>query len=309
MKDNPFISVVTPVYRCEECLITLYERIKQTLETITSDYEIIMVNDASPDNSWKLIKTIAVNDSKVVGINLTKNFGQHYAITAGLDNAMGDWIVVMDCDLQDQPEEIIKLYNKALEGFDVVFGKRIKRNDSYIKKLSSKIFFSLYNYFTEANFDSSIANFCICKKEVIQNMLQLREQARSFYLFIFWTGCNIGFIDVVHARRTFGKTSYSFNKLVRFAADSLISQTNKPLRISIKFGILMAFLSILFVIYLFLKKILWGVPIMGWTSIMISIFFTGGLILANIGIVGLYIGKIFNEVKNRPLYIIKEKIN
>ncbi|MDP4266847.1 MAG: glycosyltransferase family 2 protein [Bacteroidota bacterium] len=307
--SNPFISVVTPVYGCQLSLIELYLRLKKTLDSITNNYEIIMVNDASPDDSWKLINELAQKDTNVKGINLSRNFGQHYAITAGLENAKGDLIVVMDCDLQDQPEEIKKLINKLTEGYDVVFGRRFVRKDSFIKKLSSKLFYSIYNYLADSQFDNTIANFSISKKEVIDSLLIMREHNRSFPLFILYTGYNIGYTEIEHYSRPYGKTSYTLSKLINFATESIVSQSNKPLIISIKVGIFLAFMSLMFIIYLAFKKIIYGVPVIGWTSIMVSIFFMGGILLANMGIVGLYIGKIFNEVKNRPLFIIKDKIN
>ncbi|HRS18823.1 MAG TPA: glycosyltransferase family 2 protein [Bacteroidales bacterium] len=140
------ISVVTPVYGCKTCLVELYLRLKTTLEQITQDFEIIMVNDASPDGAWETIVELAARDQRVKGINLSRNFGQHYAITAGLDHAQGEWVVVMDCDLQDQPEEIVKLYAKAQEGWDIVFARRTQRQDSFTKRLFSKIFHRVFSY-------------------------------------------------------------------------------------------------------------------------------------------------------------------
>ena len=159
--DNIHISIVTPVYGCGTSLDALYLRLKKILLSITNDFEIIMVNDASPDNAWDTIKLLAKEDNRVKGINLSRNFGQHRAITAGLDYAQGDWVVVMDCDLQDQPEEILKLYNKAQEGYDVVFGRRHQRKDSSYKRLGSKLFYKILGYFTESKIDNSVANFSI----------------------------------------------------------------------------------------------------------------------------------------------------
>jgi len=302
------ISVVIPVYGCKTTLVELYIRLKESLTPISEDFEIILVNDKSPDFAWDTIVEIAKLDNRVKGINLSRNFGQHKAITAGLDNVNGEWIVVMDCDLQDQPEEIIKLYTKVQEGYDVVFGRRYNRHDSFLKKMSSNLFYRAYNYLAESNFDSTIANFSICNRKVINAVTSLREQSRSFPLFVKWVGYNVGYINIEHATRKEGKSAYTLKKLVNFAIDSIISQSNRPLRLSIKVGITFAFLSFIFGIYLIIKKIAFSVPIEGWTSIMVSMFFIGGLILANLGFLGLYIGKIFDEVKDRPLYFIDEKI-
>ena len=309
MHNSIHISVVTPVYGCGNTLHTLYSRLINTLTQITEDFEIIMVNDASPDNAWETIVKLAQQDKRVKGINFSRNFGQHRAITAGLDYAEGDWVVVMDCDLQDQPEEILKLYKKAQEGYEVVWGKRTYRKDHFLKKLSSNFFHVIYNYFTEQNKDSSIANFSIVSKSVIQHIAQLREQNRNYPIFIDWLGFKSTQIQINHAARDEGKSSYTFRKLINMAIDNIVSQSNKPLRLSITFGFLIAFGSFLFALYLIGRYITSGVPVAGWTSVMVSIYFIGGLLFANLGFLGLYIGKIFDETKNRPLYIIKETIN
>jgi polyisoprenyl-phosphate glycosyltransferase len=300
------MSIVIPVHGCCECLNELYKRLVTTLSSITDDFEIIMVNDASPDNSWQIITSLAEQDVKVKGINLSRNFGQHYAITAGLDYAKGDWVVVMDCDLQDQPEEIIKLYNKAQEGFDIVFGRRYQRKDSFFKRHSSTIFYKVYGYFTESKIDNSIANFSIISASVVKQLKSLREQNRSYPLFVNWVGFKRADIDIEHADRANGKSGYTLRKLVDLAVDSIVSQSNKPLRLSIGFGFSIAFVSLFFAGWLVARYFIYAIPAEGWTSVMVSIYFIGGLLFANMGIFGLYMGKIFNEVKNRPLYLVKE---
>ena len=280
-----------------------------TLTKITENFEIIMINDASPDNAWLQIKKLASEDSRVKGLNLSRNFGQHYAITAGLDISQGEWVVVMDCDLQDQPQEILKLYSKVQEGFDIVWGKRHQRKDTYLKQLGSKIFYKVYDYFTEKKTDSSIANFSIISEQVVKEFKQIKEQNRNFPLFIEWLGFNVAQIDIDHAQREDGKSAYTLKKLINFAIDSIVSQSNKPLRLSIKLGFIISFSSIMYTFYLIFRYFIQGVPVEGWTSVMVSIYFIGGLLFANLGFVGLYIGKIFDETKERPLYIIKDKIN
>ncbi len=304
MEDKVHISVVTPVYGCASVLERLYKRLVDTLEKITDSFEIIMVNDKSPDNAWEVIEQLAMQDERVKGINLSRNFGQHFAITAGLDFVKGDWIVVMDCDLQDQPEEIAKLYKKAMEGYDVVFGKRTERKDGFFKKLGSKLFYIVYDYFTDTKNKSGTANFGIFSKKVIENYKRMREHNRTFPLFIRWIGFKTAEIDIEHAARPEGKSSYNLYRLFSLAFDSIVSQSNKPLRLSIGFGFIMSFLSMVYGIWQIIKYYMWGVPVEGWTSVIVSIYFIGGLLFANMGILGIYIGKIFNETKNRPLYII-----
>lgn len=301
------ISVVIPVYGCVSSLEELYRRLKEALSQISNGFEIIMVNDASPDGAWKVIKSLSIHDHRVKGINFSRNFGQHRAITAGLDYAKGKWVVVMDCDLQDQPEEILKLYKKALEGYDIVFARRVERQDKILKRVGSRLFYRVLNYFTDSNFDSSIANYSIVSSTVVTELRKLREQNRLYPLFVNWLGFRKSSVDVQHAKRVTGKSAYSLSKLVNLAIDSIVSHSNKPLRISIKFGFALSILSLLYAMWLIVRYYLYGVPVAGWTSVMVSIYFIGGLLFANLGIVGLYIGKIFNETKNRPLYIVQEK--
>ena len=304
---NPIhISVVTPVYGCTNTLHVLYSRLVNTLTQITEDFEIIMVNDASPDNAWETIVKLAQHDTRVKGINFSRNFGQHRAITAGLDYARGDWIVVMDCDLQDQPEEILKLYKKALEGYDAVIGKRTDRKDGFFKRFGSLIFYKIYNFMTDATVDKSIGNFGIYSKRIISSVGMLREQNRSFGLFTLWAGYKRVEIEITHAPRESGKSSYTLFKLIDLAIDSIIAHSNKPLKLSIKIGFSLSFLSFFYSAWLVVSYIFWSTPIAGWTSLIVSIYFLAGLIIGSIGMLGLYVGKIFDEVKQRPLYIIQE---
>lgn len=306
---RPFLSVVTPVYKAEACLDELCRRLVAALESISPRFEIIMVEDASPDGSWAAIARIAAAEPRCRGIRLARNFGQHYAITAGLEHAAGEWIVVMDCDLQDQPEEIGKLCRAAQEGgFDVVFGRRLRRRDPWFKRMSSKTFYAVYNYFTDSRFDNTVANFSISRRPVIGEFLRMREHNRSFPLFIRWLGFSVGYVDVAHAERFAGKTSYTLRKLLLLSAESILSQSNKPLHLSIALGLLLAAGAFLVALYFTGKYFLSGVPVTGWTSTMVSLWFIGGILLANLGILGLYLGRVFNEVKNRPLYVVRQRI-
>lgn len=305
MNKIPHISIVTPVYGCSKSLVKLYKGLEKSLSQITDHFEILMVNDSSPDNAWKEIKVLAKNDSRVKGINLSRNFGQHKAITAGLDYANGEWIVVMDCDLQDQPQEILKLYKKAQEGYDVVFGRRVERKDKFFKKLGSKLFYKVYDYFTESKVDNTIANFSIISKKALDSLKQLREQNRTYPLFVNWIGFKRTEVNINHASREEGKSSYTFGKLINLAIDSIVSQSNKPLKLSIKFGFILSFLSLLYGTWLIIKYFMFSIPVEGWTSVMVSIYFIGGLLFANMGVLGLYIGKTFDETKKRPIYLVQ----
>ena len=180
MDNKVHISVVSPEYKGEKMVSELVRRIKESVGTITDDFEIILVNDASPDNTWAEIEKECAADSRVKGLDLSRNFGQHYAITAGLHYAKGEWVVVMDCDLQDRPEEIPNLYKKAMEGWDIVFAQRKLRNDGFLKRTSSRMFYSVFSYLTETKQDSSVANFGIYSHKVIESVLAMKDQLRYF---------------------------------------------------------------------------------------------------------------------------------
>lgn len=299
------ISVVIPVYGCPSAVKPLCERLSNTIEQITRDYEIIMVNDNCPKNSWKEIENVCDLNPHVIGIELARNFGQIRAITAGLDYCSGDWVVVMDCDLQDRPEGILDLYNKAQEGYDVVFARRKERKDTRLVKFFSKLFYKVYDYFTDGVYDNSICNYSISSKEVIDNYCKMREQNRAYTLFIKWLGYRQTAIDIEADTRYEGKSSYNMKRKIGLAAQLITAQSNKPLMFSVTFGFIIAAFALLFFIYTIIAYFFKGSVPIGWTSIVASIFFLGGIILIAIGVLGIYIGYIFNEVKHRPLYVVR----
>jgi glycosyltransferase involved in cell wall biosynthesis len=302
------ISVVIPVYGCRSCLDDLHQRLVAALSAITPNYEIILVNDACPQNSWEVIKQIALKDPHVKGVDLSRNFGQIRAITAGLHYAEGEWVVVMDCDLQDKPEEIARLYAKAQEGHDVVFTRRAVRHDSFLKKLSSKVFYWIYGYFTNGAFDSSIGNFSISRRMVMENYKRMGDQNRAFILFIKWMGFKSAVIDIDHAERAAGKSSYTLRKQVRMALEIITTQSNKPLILSIRLGFGVSLLAFLYGTYMIARYLVFGISVMGWTSTIVSIYFVGGIIMAQLGILGLYIGYVFDQTKGRPTFIVRELV-
>lgn len=303
------ISVVAPAYRCGSCLQELHRRLCATLEQLTSEFEIILVNDASPENDWQVICELARTDPRVRGINLSRNFGQHYAIAAGIDHASGDWVVVMDADLQDQPEEILRLHARAQDGYDIVFATRGNRRDPFLKKLYSRLFTRVFNALSSVHVVEGLSNFSIFNRQVADHLRALRERARSFGLLMLWLGFRVSYVEVVHGTRFAGTTSYTFLKALRFALDSLVSQSDQPLRISIKLGFLTSALAALYAGWLAIRYYVHGVSVAGWTSVMVSLFFLTGVILADLGIIGLYLGKVFDEAKRRPLYIVRERCN
>ena len=309
MDSSIHISIVSPVYLGEKIIPELVRRNVESVSVITDDYEIILVNDASPDNSWdEIVKQCAANP-KVKGINLSRNFGQHYAITAGLHYVIGDWVVVMDCDLQDRPEEIPRLYKKAQEGFDIVYARRAKRKDGFLKKQSSRWFHKMFNWMSGMESDSTIANFGIYKKSVIEEFNKMPERARSFPSLVKYLGFKATTIDVEHAERAEGRSSYNIYKLVKLAFDVIVSNSNKPLRIAVGLGFGMAAISFLLALYNLIAKWVGIIRVPGYTTTVFSIWFVGGILLFVMGILGLYIGKIFDQVKGRQLFIIRDKVN
>lgn len=303
------ISIVSPVYRAEKLVPLLVDQVKSEMEVLHLEYEIILVEDGSSDKSWKAIEIECINNKKVMGLKLSRNFGQHYAITAGLDFAQGDWIVVMDCDLQDRPSEIRKLLHKAYEGFDIVLARREIRNDAWWKKTYSGLFYKLLGYLTGTKQDPGVANFGIYNKQVIDSIKSMRESIRYFPTMIKWVGFNSTTVVVEHGTREIGKTTYDFNKRLHLAFDIILAYSDKPIRLTIKFGFLVALMSFLFGLYTLFKYFTGQIIVLGYTSLIISIFFVGGLILMVLGVIGLYIGKTFEGVKNRPIYIIQKKMN
>ena len=287
----------------------LVHRNVESVSLITDDYEIILVNDASPDNSWEeIVKQCAANP-KVKGLNLSRNFGQHYAISAGLSYASGEWVVVMDCDLQDRPEEIPNLYRKAQEGFDIVYARRAIRKDSRIKKSTSALFYRVFRHMSGIQSDKAVANFGIYHKRVIEEFNKMPEHSRFFPSQIKYLGFKDASIDVEHNERSEGKSSYSLMKRFKLGFDVIVSNSNKPLRFAVGLGFCMSALSFILALYNVIAKWVGVIRVPGYTTTVFSIWFVGGLLLLVMGIMGLYIGKIYDQVKGRQLFIVKDKVN
>lgn len=303
------ISVVIAVYRSQDTLQELYKRLLTSLSQITNFFEIIMVEDCGNDNSWNIIKEIAEQDIRVKAIKFSRNFGQHHAVTAGIDYAKGEWVVLMDCDLQDPPEDIINLHRTAQDGYDIVLGRRHHRKDSIIKILLSKIFFKIFDYFSGTKTDPTVGTFRILSRKVCNSYSLMKEQLRFFDGLLQWLGYRTTYINVSHASRYSGKSTYTLRKLLRLSTDAVIAFSEKPLKMSVFIGLAMSIFSAAYAIYVIYLRIIYNTTIQGYTSIIVSIYFIGGLTLFNLGILGLYIGKIFNETKKRPLYVIDEMVN
>lgn len=303
------LSVVIPVYGCPAALPELYRRLTETLSRMTGEYEIILVNDGCPKNSWEGIRKLCEADSRVVGIELSRNFGQLKATLAGLDASRGKWVVVMDCDLQDRPEEIPALYEKAQEGYDYVVARRENRKDSRMKVWVSRAFYSVYSFATGVKYDPALANFSICSRQVIDQYCRMREQHRAFTMYLLWMGYKWTTVDVRHEERYEGKSGYDLRKRTRMAFELLTSQSDKLLRVMTGTGFAIAVLAMIYMIWIVIRQLVSPSTVAGYSSTIAVILLMGGLMILSIGLVGLYIGNIFMEVKRRPLYIVRSVLN
>lgn len=303
------LSVVSPVYRGEKMLSELVERIHKAISPLTDNYEIVLVNDCSPDNSWECISEICKVDKKVKGINLSRNFGQPYAITAGLTYAKGNYIAVIDCDLQNKPEDLPAMYQKALEGYDVVSARRVVREDTFMKRMSSAIFHRVYDFLSGFETDKAVAEFGVYSRKIVDVYCSIPEYSRSFVELIHTLGFRKTTVDVLHDHRLEGKSSYNLYRLLKLSYNSIISNSNRPLHLAVALGLIMSILSFFMAIYNIFAKFLGLNEVAGYTSTIFSIWFVGGLLLLMMGVLGLYIGKIFDQVKGRPVFIVSDTLN
>ncbi len=303
------LSIVSPIYRGEKMLDELVSRIHQAIRPLTNDYDIVLVNDCSPDNSWEKIKEICAKDKQVKGINLSRNFGQPYAITAGLTYAKGDYVAVIDCDLQNKPEDLPNMYQKALEGYDIVSARRVVREDTFLKRMSSAIFHKVYDFLSGFKTDKAVAEFGIYSQKIVKVYCSIPEYSRSFVELIHTLGFKKTTVDVLHDQRLEGESSYDLKRLLILSYNSIISNSNRPLYLAISLGFLMSVLSFIMAVYNIFAKFYGLNEVEGYTSTVFSIWFVGGLLLFMMGILGLYIGKIFDQVKGRPVFIVSETLN
>lgn len=306
MSEKPFISIVSPIYKAKKSIPTLVSRVSLAAAEITDNYEIILVEDGCPQNSWETILLESQKNNHVKGIKLSRNFGQHQAITAGLEAAKGDWIVVMDCDLQDVPENIPLFYHKAMEGFDLVVGKKINRQDNIFRKFESFIFYKFLEKLTGVKVSIGVGNFGIYNSKVIDALLLMKEEFRSFGIQIVWLGFNRFEIDIDSDERYEGTSSYTFFSKWKLALNTITSFSNRILGFIILLGVLISIGA--FSLISFNVIMVWFNPdkIPGWSSIILSIYLSLGLVISTIGIVGLYVGKIFSQVKYRPNFLVSE---
>ena len=307
----PELSIVSPVYMGESSLDLLVDEIKTYASRVTDDFEIVLVDDGSPDGSWRRIESQSKRDPRVRALQLSRNFGQHQALTAGLESARGRYVVVLDCDMQDHPMYIPALYEKALEGHDIVYTRKTKRAHRGNRNLLGSIFHRTLNLLVsdrQARTESVIGNYSILSRRVVDAFLQMNDRHRHYLGLLRWLGFDHTFIEIEHFERAHGKSSYTFGRLAREAITGITSQSQRLLRLSIVGGFTCVALSILAVIGLFAAYFVNGFR-EGWTSLVVLQLLSTGVILMSLGIAGIYIGQIFDQVKARPLYLVKSSLN
>jgi glycosyltransferase involved in cell wall biosynthesis len=303
------LSVVIPVLNEETLIQELIDRVTLNCEKITNDYEVIIVDDGSLDRTWLKISDASKFNKKIKGLKFSRNFGHHYALTAGLHETIGEWVVVMDGDLQDRPEVIPDLYQESQKGYDVVFVSRKNRPEKIYYRALQKIFYWFLKSLSGLNFDSSQANFSIIHRKVVDAFKSFPENARFYGSTIMWLGFKRSKIFADHGKRLSGKPSYTFKKRLRLASDIILSFSERPLKFAIGVGVILSTFSILVATWIIYAAITWGYSVTGWTSLIFSIFFFSGVILVFLGIIGIYLGRVFQEVKRRPLYVVSERLN
>jgi glycosyltransferase involved in cell wall biosynthesis len=308
---SPLISIVSPVYRAEKIVDTLIAAISKEVSKITTDYEIILVEDGSPDNSWEKISENCKKDPHVKGIKLSRNFGQHFAITAGIENALGSYIVIMDCDMQDDPAYLPQLYAKAQEGYDIVYTLKKNRKHNFWKNFTARLFNRVFNYLVDNKSwksDNQVGSYSMISRKVAEAFKRYSDYQRHYLMVLRWLGFKSAFIEIEHKERLEGRSSYTFSSLILHALNGITSQSDKLLRINVTIGLLLSFLSFLGILVIAFLYFIHGF-LSGWASTMVLMLFSTGVILTSIGIAGIYIGKTFEQTKNRPKYIIDLFLN
>lgn len=310
LKMKDLISIVVPMYFEEEVALECYNRLKKVIDQNHINYEFVFVNDGSTDRTIDILKDIAVNDHQAKVIDFARNFGHQTAVTAGIDYARGDAIVIIDADLQDPPELIPDLIAKWKEGYEVVYAKRkTRRGESRFKLLTAKYFYRFLNYMSDIDIPKDTGDFRIIDRKVADVFKQMTERNRFVRGMMSWIGFQQTYIEYERDERFAGETKYPLKKMIKFASDGIIAFSTKPLRIVMTLGTFSILISVIVLLYALIVKFT-GQPVeAGWTSIMVAITFFSGIQLLGLGIVGQYIARIYDESKNRPIYIVKETLN
>lgn len=302
------ISAIVPSYNEEKNVPLVYKRLTDTLSKISDKYEIIFVNDCSKDSTLSVIKQISEKDSHVKYISFSRNFGHQIAVSAGLDMCKGNAVVIIDGDLQDPPELILEMYKKYQEGYKVVYAKRKTREgETWFKKATAKLFYRFLAAMTSIEIPVDVGDFRLIDKVIVNHLRNMPEKSKYIRGQISWIGYKQTFVEYHRDARLYGKTNYPLKKMLRLAFDGITAFSDKPLKMASAIGIISAILSLLAIVYALISYFIFDSAVSGWTSLIISVLFIGGVQLITIGIIGEYIARINNDVRNRPLYIIEEE--
>lgn len=307
MGGAPDVSVVLPVYDEEGNLEELHRRLTDALCRMGVTYELVFVDDGSQDRSFELLSELAKTDPRVRALSFSRNFGHHIAITAGIDAARGEAVVLMDADLQDRPEEIPKLYAKLLEGYDVVYAIRMAKKHSLFKRVASLAFNRVMNRIVEGH-EIDTAIFRIARRRVIDAVKECREQARMVLGLFSWVGFRQTGVEVTHGERHAGETKYSLVKMIRLALHTVTGFSRIPLQVASYLGLIAAVSSFAVGGYFIWLKLAYDAAVEGWTSTIVAALFLGGVQLLCLGILGEYVGRIYGESQRRPLYVVAEEL-
>lgn len=300
--------MIIPSYNEERNVGIMHERLTKTLSEITDSYEMIFVNDCSKDQTLLRIKELAERDSHVKYLSFSRNFGHQIAVSAGLDFCTGEAVVIIDGDLQDPPELISKMYERYKEGYKVVYAKRKTREgETWFKKATAKIFYRLLASMTSIDIPVDVGDFRLIDRVIVEHLRNMPEKSKYIRGQIAWIGYKQTFVEYHRDARLYGTTNYPLKKMLRFALDGITAFSDKPLKIASGLGIFSAIVSLLALVYALVSHFCFHTTITGWTSLILSVLFIGGVQLITIGIIGEYIARINNDVRNRPLYILDEK--
>jgi glycosyltransferase involved in cell wall biosynthesis len=302
------LSVVIPVYGCDGCLRALHSRLRATLDELTDSSEIVFVDDRSPDDSWRTLLELAAEDPGVRAIRLSRNFGQHHAITAGISEARGRWLAVMDCDLQDEPEQLGRLYEKALEGHDIVLARRTRRRGPWARRVAGRSYYGVRNRLVGADMYTNYTNLSVISRKVAEAFLALRDRDRQYLLILHWLGFDRAEIEVEPAERHAGRSAYSWRALLRVALDGMFFQSTVLLRWIVYAGFVLAAAGVALALYTLIVYA-FGRELPDWTGLPVLILLLTGFIICSTGVTALYVGKIFEQVKGRPLYVVDTKVS
>lgn len=310
MSETAKFSVVVPVYNEEHVLGEMYARLRDVMESLHQPYEIIFVNDGSSDKTPSILNGLCEQSQKVKIIDFAKNFGHQTAITAGMDYSEGEAIVVIDADLQDPPEVIPLMIERWNEGYDVVYGKRGERKgETFFKKLSASLFYRLMRQLTDVDIPVDTGDFRLIDRKVCNVLKSIKERNRYIRGIISWLGFTQIGVDFCREKRFAGETKYPFKKMLKFAFDAITSFSFKPLKLSSYLGMVMSFFSFVYLLFVLYLKLFTDHTVTGWASSMVVNLFFNGIVLMMLGIAGEYIGRIYDETKGRPLYVVRQTRN